>query len=183
MFNILLKYSSSFCEPVKALPSKHSIDADDEVWDLPDSEPIPVEMRPVPVFQRPPYPYFHPGPQSGFIPPAHNGWNLMPLSSKYGYPIGTSPFSHEYRVKGTQMHGSSQPNGQPQQPLVPMCCNGQSLNVSEGEKCQSHKRMRESPPPSYDLHKYHPKVLDEIALFESTLKDRSGGDSKRLKMI
>ena len=80
------------------------------------------------------------------------------------------------------MHGSSQPNGQPQQPLVPMCCNGQSLNVSEGEKCQSHKRMRESPPPSYDLHKYNPKVLDEIALFESTLKDRSGGDFKRLKM-
>lgn len=52
--------SSTFCEPVKANPSKNSIDADEEVWDIPDSAPMPVEQRPIPNLPQtiaPSYPY------------------------------------------------------------------------------------------------------------------------------
>ena len=76
--------SSTFCEPVKANPSKNSIDADEEVWDIPDSTPMPVDQRPIPNLQRniaPLYPYRplapfangRPVPPFAAYPPEHHG--------------------------------------------------------------------------------------------------------------
>lgn len=118
--------SSTFCEPVKANPSKNSIDADEEVWDIPDSTPMPVDQRPIPNLQRniaPSYPYRplapfangRPVPPFAAYPPEHHGQKRKRMtdgSSGGPTPVGppiSSFFSPPHHGMAEQAFESQDP--------------------------------------------------------------------------
>jgi len=78
--------SSTFCVRVKANPSKNSIDADEEEWDIPESKPVPVQERPIPNLQRNP-----PRMMPGVFPSFQRGMQGMPSGSMPFPPMGPLP--------------------------------------------------------------------------------------------
>ena len=118
--------SSTFCEPVKANPSKNSIDADEEVWDIPDSTPMPVEQRPIPNLPQtiaPSYPYRplapfangRPVPPFAYQPEHHHGQKRKRLadgSAGGHFPVGgpiSSFFSPPHHGRADQVFESQDP--------------------------------------------------------------------------